>query len=71
MEKQSEDPKGTILNALHGIDQHLAVINCRLDVLLQSNLPEYVKADLQTVHQAERAVSQIVRRLNLFCHNTL
>jgi len=60
----------TILNGLRGIDRYLAMINNRLEMLLLSDLPEYIMADLVKVYQAEEEASQIVRSLNIYCHKT-
>ena len=46
------------------------MINGRLEILLLSDLPEYVTADLVKAYQAEQEASQIVRNLNIFCHKT-
>lgn len=60
-----------ILDGLHGINKYLAIINSRLEMLLLSDLPEYVKSDLVNMVQAEQEASQILRSLNLFCHKHL
>ena len=66
-----EDRLHTLMEGLKGIDRYLAVINSRLEVLLLSDLPDYVKADLANIYQAEKEASQILRGLNIFCHKTL
>ena len=69
--KESSDETGkTILNALQGINSYLAMINGRLEMLMQSNLPDYVMVDLVKAYQAEQEASQILHSLNLFCHKT-
>jgi len=60
-----------ILDGLHAIDKHLAIINSRLEMLLHTNLPDYVKSDLVNMAKAEQAASQILRNLSLFCHKQL
>ena len=65
-----EDTGKTILAALQGINTYLAMINGRLEMLMQSNLPDYVMADLVKAYQAEQEASQILHSLNLFCHKT-
>ena len=57
-----------LLNGLQSINKYLAIINSRLELLLLSDLPDYVKSDLVNMVQAEQEASQIVRGLNLFCH---
>ncbi len=57
-----------ILDGLQGINRYLAMINSRLEMLLRSDLPEYVKPDLVNMIQAEQEASQILRGLSLFCH---
>lgn len=61
----------TIQTALKGIDKYLAMMNGRLEVLIMSDLPDYVKADLATVYEAEQAASQILKGLSIFCHKRL
>ena len=60
-----------ILDGLHSIDKYLAVINSRLEMLLISNLPDYVKSDLVNMASAEREASQILHNLSLLCHKQL
>lgn len=60
-----------ILDGLHGINKYLAIINGRLEMLMLSDLPEYIKSDLVNMVQAEQEASQILRSLNLFCHKHL
>lgn len=69
-EDTMDDTGETILNALQVINRHLAVINGRLEMLLLSDLPEYVMSDLIKAYQAEKEASQIVHGLNLFCHKS-
>lgn len=57
-----------ILDGLQGMNRYLAIINSRLEMLLLSDLPEYVKADLVNMVKAEREASQILKSLNVFCH---
>ena len=57
-----------ILDGLQGINRYLAMINNRLEMLLLSDLPDYVMTDLVKVYQAEEEASQIVRSLNIYCH---
>ncbi len=64
------DTGRTILDTLQAINRPLAMINGRLEMLIHSDLPEYVISDLVQVYKAEQEVSQIVRSLNLFCHKT-
>lgn len=64
------DTGETIQGALQMLNKYLSMINGRLEILLLSDLPEYVKTDLVTVYQAEQEASQIVRDLNFFCHKT-
>jgi hypothetical protein len=64
------DTGKTIQDALQALNKYLAMINGRLEVLLLSDLPEYVTADLVKAYQAEQEASQIVRDLNIFCHKT-
>lgn len=61
----------TIQEALKGIDKYLAMMNGRLEVLIMSDLPEYVKTDLATLYEAEQAASQILKGLSIFCHKSL
>ena len=65
------DNGSTIINGLQGVNAHLALINSRLEMLLLSDLPEYVMADLVKVYQAEQEASQIVRSLNIYCHKNM
>lgn len=60
-----------ILDGLHGIDKYLAIINSRLEMLLLSNLPDYVKSDLVNMAEAEQEASQILHSLSLLCHKQL
>jgi hypothetical protein len=69
-EDGSGDTGETIQGALRMLNTYLAMINNRLEILLLSDLPEYVMADLVKAHQAEQEASQIVRGLNIFCHKT-
>jgi hypothetical protein len=69
-ENKLDDTGKTILDALQGINRHLAIINGRLEMLLLSDLPEYVLSDLIKAYQAEQDASQIVHGLNLFCHKS-
>jgi hypothetical protein len=64
------DTGETIQGALQALNKYLAMINGRLEILLLSDLPEYVTADLVKAYQAEQEASQIVRDLNIFCHKT-
>ena len=66
----NNNPKAvtTIIEGLQGINTYLAMINGRLETLLLSDLPDYIKADLVKIYQAEEEASQIVRSLNIFCH---
>ena len=66
--KRPDETGKTILNGLQGINRYLAVINSRLEMLLLSDLPEYVKSDLVNMVQAEREASQILQSLRLLCH---
>lgn len=59
-----------ILDGLQGINRYLAMINSRLEMLLLSDLPDYVMTDLVKVYQAEEEASRIVRSLNIYCHKT-
>lgn len=70
LEDTPDDTGKTILDALQGINRHLAMINGRLEMLLLSDLPEYVLSDLIKAYQAEQEASQIVHGLNLFCHKS-
>jgi len=65
------DVEKTILEGIKGINRYLAMINSGLEVLLFSDLPDYVMPDLIRLYQAEQEASQIVHTLNLFCHKTL
>lgn len=58
----------TIFDALQGINRYLSMVNGRLEILLLSDLPEYVKSDLVMAYEAEKEASRIVRSLNIFCH---
>lgn len=60
-----------ILDGLHGIDKHLAMINSQLEMLLLANLPDYVKSDLANMAKAEQEASQILHILSLLCHKQL
>jgi hypothetical protein len=60
----------TIQEALQALNKYLAMINGRLEILLLSDLPEYVMVDLHKVYHAEQEASQIVRGLNIFCHKS-
>lgn len=64
------DTGETIQGALQSLNKYLAMINGRLEILLLSDLPEYVMTDLVKAYQAEKEASQIVRSLNIFCHKT-
>ena len=55
---------------IQGINKYLAVINGGLEILLLSDLPDYVKSDLAMLYQAEKEASQIVRNLSIFYHKT-
>ena len=68
---QMEHSGETVRNALKGIDKYLAMMNGRLEMLLMSDLPDYVMADLITIYQAEQEASQILRGLNIFCNKHL
>jgi uncharacterized protein YeeX (DUF496 family) len=60
-----------ILDGLHGINKHLAIINSRLELLLLANLPDYVKSDLSCMAKSEQEASQILHSLSLLCHRQL
>ena len=66
--EKTDDTGKIILDGLQGINRYLAMINNRLEMLLRSDLPEYVKPDLVNMIQAEQEASQILRGLSLFCH---
>lgn len=71
-EAKIKDVNGkTIIEGLQGINAHLAMISSRLEMLLLSDLPEYLMADLVNVYQAEQEASQIVRSLNIYCHKNI
>ena len=57
-----------ILDALEGVVRNLSMINARLELLLNTDPPEFVKSDLIRAYEAERHASQIVRNLTIFCH---
>jgi len=59
-----------IIDGLQGINRYLAMMNSRLEMLLLSDLPDYVMVDLVKVYQAEEEASQILRSLNIYCHKT-
>ncbi|WP_319524583.1 hypothetical protein [uncultured Desulfosarcina sp.] len=59
-----------IIDGLQGINRYLAMINNRIEMLLLSDLPDYVMTDLIKLYQAEEEASQIVRSLNIYCHKT-
>jgi hypothetical protein len=67
---EQEDVGKTILEALQGLNKYLATINGRLEVMLLSYPPEYIRADLINLYQAEQEASQIVRHLNCICHKS-
>ena len=68
VQKQPEATGKIILDGLQGINRYLAIINSRLEMLLLSDLPDYVKSDLANMIQAEQEASQILHNLNLYCH---
>ena len=71
-EAKINDVKGkTIIEGLQGINAYLAMISSRLEMLLLSDLPEYIMADLVNVYQAEEEASQIVRSLKIYCHKNI
>ena len=51
------DTGETIQCALQALNKYLAMINGRLEILLLSDLPEYVTADLVKAYQAEQEAS--------------
>jgi|GEM_PF-2628119 len=59
-----------ILDALEGVVRNLSMINASLEILLNTDPPEFVKPDLIKAYQAERHASQIARNLTIFCHKT-
>ena len=61
----------TILDGLQGINRYMAIINSRLEMLLLSDLPDYVKSDLVNMVQAEQEATQILRNLSIHCHKRL
>lgn len=69
--KIDEDTGRTILDGLRGIDRYLAMMNGRLEILLMSDLPDYVKDDLVNIYQAEQEASQILKGLSILCHKRL
>ena len=69
--KSPANVETTILAGIQGINKYLAMINSGLEVLLLSDLPEYMMSDLIRLYQAEQEASQIVHKLNLFCHRSL
>lgn len=71
MKPSPGDPCTTILNALQGMNKYLAAINGRIEVLLLSDAPEYMRSDMMAVYQAERELSRIVRSLTIYCHKAL
>jgi len=69
-QKTTDETVKPIIDGIQGINRYLAMINSRLEMLLLSDLPDYVMADLVKVYQAEEEASQIVRSLNIYCHKT-
>lgn len=59
-----------IMDGLQGVNRYLSMISNRLEMLLLSDLPDYIMEDLVKVYQAEAEASQIVRSLNIYCHKT-
>jgi len=59
-----------ILDALEGVVRNLSMINASLEILLNTEPPEFIKPDLIKAYQAERHASQIARNLTIFCHKT-
>lgn len=71
MQEKADDTGKTIMNALQTMNRTLAVINGRVEILLNSALPEYAFPDLIQIFEAEKEVSQIAHNLSLFCHKRL
>jgi hypothetical protein len=65
-----EDVGKWISEALQGTNKYLAIINCRLEIPLHADLPEYIKPDLISAYQAEKDASRILRNLNGFCRKS-
>ena len=66
MQSARIDINETILISIKEMNEHLSVINGRIYMLLQLDLPDYLRSNLTAVHEAEMKVSQIVRNINLF-----
>ncbi len=60
-----------IIDILQIINRYLAILNGRLEVMMQMDLSDYMKTDLTRMYEAENEISQLVRTLNIFCHTTL
>lgn len=56
-----------ILEALQGINKSLAIVNERLEKLLLSEVPDYIKFDLDEAYKAETNAQQMMLRLILRC----
>ncbi len=69
MSPHEPDQNGKIiLDALEGVVRNLSMINASLEILLNTEPPEFVKPDLIKAYEAERHASQIARNLTIFCH---
>ena len=66
-----DDTGKKMLDALQAANTYLAMIHSRIETLLHTEIPEYVKSDLALVYRAEQEVSQIVRSMTIFCHKHL
>ena len=72
MSRHEPDQNGKIiLDALEGVVRNLSMINASLEILLNTDPPEFLKPDLIKAYQAERHASQIARNLTIFCHKNL
>jgi hypothetical protein len=66
----SSDTKELVVSGLQGVNNYLAMINNRLEVLLLTDLPEYVKTDLIKAYQAEQEASLIIQNLKVLCQTS-
>lgn len=67
--EQPNEISTTIINAIKAMNHTLAVINSRVEILMNAALPEYAMPDLIQIYEAEKQVSQIAHKLSMYCHD--
>lgn len=66
MVQSTETTRNTIVDGLQGINNYLAMINSRVEILLLADPPEYLLSDLIGIYQAEKEAIRIVHSMKFY-----